>query len=49
MCRSLAKIWDPSITGIYVNQSLFFIVTSGINMGFDVVILVWSLPLIWGL
>ena len=49
MCRPLAKIWDPSIAGTCVNQSLFVIVTSGINMGFDVVILVWPLPLVWGL
>ena len=49
MCRPMAKIWNPSITGTCVNRLLFFIVTSGINMGFDVVILVWPLPLLWGL
>lgn len=49
MCRPMAKMWNPSIAGTCVDRLLFFIVTSGINMGFDVVILVWPLPLLWGL
>lgn len=49
MCRPMAKQWDPSIDGTCGNLSQFYIVTSGLNMGFDLVILTWPLPMLWGL
>ena len=49
MCRPMTKMWDPSIAGTCANQPLFYLVTTGINMGFDVAILVWPLPMLWDL
>lgn len=49
MCRPIAKQWDPSIDGTCGNSLLYYIITSGLNMGFDVVILFWPLPMLWGL
>ena len=49
ICRPMSKIWNPSITGTCVNQLLLYLVTTGINMGFDIAILVWPLPMLWGL
>lgn len=49
LCRPIAKQWDPSIDGTCSDSILFYIATGGINMGFDVLIFAWPLPMLWGL
>ena len=49
MCNPIAKQWDPSINGTCGNIISFYLITSAINMAFDLVILVWPIPLLWSL
>ena len=49
MCRPMAKQFDPSIKGTCGNVTQFYMITSGLNLAFDLVIFVWPLPMLWGL
>ena len=47
MCNPIAKQWDPSINGTCGNSIDFYIITGAINLSFDLVILIWPLPMLW--
>lgn len=40
MCNPVERYWDSRVAGTCVNANLSFIVTAGLNVGADVVILV---------
>lgn len=48
-CRPLAKRWDPSLAGDCINVANFWRYISLANIISDVAILLFPLPIVWGL
>ena len=48
-CHPVQKAWKPLTEGHCINSTLLFKTTAGINVAFDVIILLSPLPLVWKL
>ena len=49
VCQPIAKYWDQTIDGTCGNVILFYVITSGFNLGIDLIILFLPLPMLWRL
>ena len=48
-CSPISKSWEPLEDGHCIDSKRLFKVTAGLNVAFDIIILVAPLPLVWGL
>ena len=48
-CRPLTVFWDPTVLGRCIDMSDFLLAMSGIDFGFDLILLLFSQLFIWRL
>ncbi|OQD90411.1 hypothetical protein PENANT_c001G08835 [Penicillium antarcticum] len=48
-CRPVAKQWDMSVEGTCIDTVSFYYALAGTNLGFDILVIILPLPVLWKL